>query len=137
MSSSRWGEGFLSYVRYDLGECQKKILGPWSYAPGCGEEQRNSELTEGEVRVHRHVPDLTADAAEDERCEERPVGEAERDRLQHAGEGDRQRAERDPERDADEERNEVRFVQLLQRVSSRARGDSRRAGQGERCGDGE
>ena len=38
------------------------------------------------------------------------------------GEGDRHRAERNAERDADEERNEVRFVQFLERIADGARG---------------
>ena len=57
-----------------------------------GEEKRDAEFAEGEIGIHRHVPDLppdAADAAEDERDDERAAGEAEPDRLRQAGEGDR------------------------------------------------
>ena len=60
---------------------------------------------------------MRPDAAEDERDDERAAGEAELDRLRQAGEGDGQRAERDAEGDADEERDEVRFVEFLERVA--------------------
>ena len=88
--------------------------------PDGREEQRDAELAEREVRVHRHVPDQppdAPDAAEQQRHDERPAGEAEPHRLRKAGEGDRHRAERNAERDADEERNEVSFVEFLQRVA--------------------
>ena len=88
--------------------------------PDGGEEKRDAEFAEREVGVHGHVPDLAADAAdaaEDERDDERPAGQAELDRLRQAGERDGQRAERDAERDADEERDEVRFVEFLERVA--------------------
>ena len=60
---------------------------------------------------------MRPDAAEDERDDERAAGEAESDRLRQAGNSDGQRAERDAEGDADEERNEVRFVEFLERVA--------------------
>ena len=90
-----------------------------------GEEERDAELAKGEVGVHRHVPDLAADvpdAAEDERDDERPAGQAEPDRLRQTGKGDRHRAERDTENDANEERDEMRFVELLERVAEGGRG---------------
>ena len=70
-----------------------------------GEEKRDAEFAEGEVRIHRHVPDLASDAAhaaEDERDDKGAAGKAELDRLRQSGEGDGQRSEGDAEGDADE-----------------------------------
>src|SRR5208337_2048078 len=85
-----------------------------------GEEKRDAEFAEGEIRIHRHVPDLAPDAAhaaEDERDDKGAAGKTELDRLRQSGEGDGQRSERDAEGDADEERDEVRFVEFLERVA--------------------
>ena len=89
--------------------------------PDGGEEKRDAEFAKGEVRIHRHVPDLPADAAhaaKDQRDDERAAGEAELERLRQAGKANGQRAERDAERDANEERNEMRFVEFLERVAN-------------------
>ncbi len=85
-----------------------------------GEEKRDAEFAEGEIGIHRHVPDLAPDAAhaaEDERDDKGAAGEAELDRLRQSGEGDGQRSEGDAEGDAEEERDEVRFVEFLERVA--------------------
>ena len=92
---------------------------PGAQADG-GEEKRDAEFAEGEVRIHRHVPDLAPDAAhaaEDERDDKGAAGEAEPDRLRQSGEGDGHRSEGNAEGNADEERDEVRFVEFLERVA--------------------
>ncbi len=85
-----------------------------------GEKKRDAEFAEGEVGIHRHVPDLAPDAAhaaEDERDDQGAAGKAELDRLRQSGEGDGQRSEGDAEGDPKEERDEVRFVEFLERVA--------------------
>src|SRR5208282_1790461 len=60
-------------------------------------EKRDAEFAEGEIRIHRHVPDLAPDAAhaaEDKRDDKGAAGKAELDRLRQSGEGDGQRSER-------------------------------------------
>ena len=104
-----------------------------------GKKERDAEFTEGEIRVDRHVPDLApdpADAAENQRDDQRASSEAEPDRLRQTGEGDRQRAQRDAERDADEERDEVGFVEFFERIAERGRGlrRARRAEHDHNCG---
>ncbi len=58
-----------------------------------GEEKRDAEFAEGEVSIHRHVPDLAPDAAqapEDKRDDQRTAGKAELDRLRESREGNGQ-----------------------------------------------
>jgi hypothetical protein len=63
---------------------------------------------------------LTPDApdpAQEKRDNQRPSREAQLHRLRQAGKWDRQRAECHTERDANEERDEMRGVQFLERIA--------------------
>ena len=84
------------------------------------EEECDAEFAEGEIGIHRHVPDLAPDAthaAEDECDDKGTASEAEPDRLRHSGQGDGQRSEGDAKSDAEEERDKLRFIEFLKRVA--------------------
>ena len=67
------------------------------------------------------MPDLSpnpADAPQDQRNDQRPTGEAQPDWVRQSGKSDRHCAQGNAEKDADEEWNEMGFVQFLERIAN-------------------
>ena len=64
-----------------------------------------------------HLPPDSSDPTQDERNDQRTTRETESDWLRQPGESDRHGAESNPKDEADEERNEMRLVQFLDRIT--------------------